>query len=104
VLILTIPATAGQIDLGMVPGVLKGNHLKLGASRLERHQEEHSLGIEGGVDIPALAGGSHPIEHPEGGVIEVSLGFHVPNSSQFRKNRTVRATQASAPGRPRRGN
>jgi hypothetical protein len=64
------------VHLSVVTRVSVGNHFKLGATGLERHQEEHALGIQRGIDVAALTSWSHPIEHPEGGVIQISLGRH----------------------------
>ena len=87
-----ITTAARQMKLCMMPGVLIRNHLKLSTSRLQRHQEKHALGLEGGIQIPTLASGRHLIKHSEGGVIEITLRSH--NSVHQDLESTVLASQS----------
>ena len=66
-----------QMEFGVVARVLIGNHLKLCPTRLQRDEKKHPLGIERGVNVSPIAGGSHEIEHSERGVIEIALGAHL---------------------------
>jgi hypothetical protein len=64
------------MDLGVVTRVAVGDHFELGTAGLQGDQKEHSLGVQRGVDVTTLTCRSHSIEHPEGGVIQISLGRH----------------------------
>ena len=60
----------------MMAGIPIGNDFELRSTRLKGDQEEHALGIQGGVHITSFTRRSDPIEHPKGGMVEVALGSH----------------------------
>ena len=73
---------------------LEGEQLRLVlepqlSTRLQGDQKEHPLRVEGCVDVTAFACRCHPVEHPEGGVIEIPLSCHHPDR---KSERTVPAT------------
>ena len=72
----TIAAASIDVNLGVVTGIAVGNHFKKSTSRLKGDKKEHALGVEGCVDITPLSRWSHPVEHPERGMVEIALGSH----------------------------
>ena len=72
----TIAAASIDVNLGVVAGIAIGNHFEQSTSRLKGDKKEHALGVEGCVDITPLARRSHPVEHPERGMVEIALGSH----------------------------
>jgi hypothetical protein len=77
VLFGTAAAGPGQILLGVVARIHERDHLEAGAPALECDQKENALGIEGRVEITTFRHRSDPVEHPEGGVVEITLSAHV---------------------------
>ena len=88
----TFSAGAIEILLGQMAGIHQGDDLKFDAAALHHDQKKHPLGVEGGVDLPAIARLGDAIEQAKGGVIEIALVAHTPRSA----NRLSQRTEAPA--------
>ena len=86
-------AGAIEVLLGEMARIHQGNDLELHAAALDRHQEKHALGVEGGVQLAPLTGLGHAVQQAKGGVIEVALVAHTPGAANRLSKRTEAPTQ-----------